>query len=141
MASNERQKKKSRINMEQVTGIGGFFFLSKDAASLNQWYEQHLGVRMVGKEYEDGSWWQDEGPTVYGAESDENQVGGPGHVWRINFRVRNLDAMVAQLAAAGIPVAVDSTMYPNGRFAHLCDPDGNSIELWEPAGADLLRPT
>lgn len=126
--------------MEKVTGIGGFFFLSKDAASLNAWYEDHLGVRMVGKEYEDGSWWQDEGPTVFGAESDEAQVGGPRYGWRINFRVRDLDAMVGQLVAAGIPVEIDATIYPNGRFAHLHDPAGNSIELWEAAGADLVRP-
>jgi hypothetical protein len=62
--------------MEKVTGIGGFFFLSKDSAALNEWYERHLGVRNVGQEYEDGSWWQDEGPTVFGAETGEAQVGG-----------------------------------------------------------------
>lgn len=126
--------------MEKVTGIGGFFFLSKGTASLDDWYQQYLGVRKAGKEYAEGSWWQDEGPTVFGAESDDTQVGGSGQSWRINFRVRNLEAMVAQLRAAGISVEVDATLYPNGRFAHLRDPDGNSIELWEPAGADLLRP-
>jgi predicted enzyme related to lactoylglutathione lyase len=51
----------------------------------------------------------------------------------INFRVRSLDAMVAQLQAAGIEVAVDPQSYPNGRFARLSDPEGNPIELWEPA--------
>ena len=134
------KKYKAEHRMEKVTGIGGFFFLSKDPASLNEWYGQHLGVRKVGKEYEDGSWWQDEGPTVFGAESDSAQVGGAGHAWRINFRVGNLEAMVAQLRAAGISVVVDSKTYPNGRFAHLHDPDGNSIELWETAGTDLMRP-
>lgn len=127
--------------MEKVTGIGGFFFLSKDSAALNEWYERHLGVRNVGQEYEDGSWWQDEGPTVFGAETGEAQVGGADRVWRINFRVRNLDPMVAQLRAGGIAVEVEETVYPNGRFAHLHDPEGNSIELWEPAGADLARPS
>ena len=126
--------------MEKVTGIGGFFFRSKNSGTLDDWYERHLGVRKVGKEYEDGSWWQDEGPTVFGAESDDAQVGGPEHSWRINFRVRDLDAMVAQLLAAGISVKVDPAIYPNGRFAHLCEPDGNSIELWQAAGADLVRP-
>ena len=107
---------------------------------LDEWYERHLGVRKVGKEYEDGSWWQDEGPTVFGAESDAAQVGGPGRAWRINFRVGNLEAMVAQLRAAGIAVEVDPTIHPNGRFARLRDPEDNSIELWEAAGADLARP-
>jgi glyoxylase I family protein len=127
--------------MGKVTGIGGFFFRSKDSPSLNEWYERHLGVRKVGTEYEDGSWWQDEGPTVFGAESDdEAQIGGRGYSWRINFRVRNLEAMVEQLRVAGISVKVDDTIYPNGRFAHLRDPEGNSIELWEVAGTDLMRP-
>lgn len=127
--------------MEKVTGIGGFFFRSKGSTKLDDWYEQHLGVRKVGKEYEDGSWWQDAGPTVFAAESEDSQVGGPEHSWRINFRVRDLDAMVAQLRAAGVAVEVDATIYPNGRFAHLRDPDGNSIELWQAAGADLARPS
>lgn len=126
--------------MEKVTGIGGFFFLGSDSDRLNEWYETHLGVRRPGQEYEDGSWWQDEGPTVFSAESEQEQVGGPGRTWRINFRVRDLAAMVAQLQAAGISVKVDAEVYPNGRFAHLHDPDGNSIELWEPGGTDLVRP-
>ena len=54
----------------------------------------------------------------------------------VNFRVRDLNAMVAQLRAADIPVKLDSEVYPNGRFARLHDPDGNPIELWEPAGRD-----
>lgn len=126
--------------MEKVTGIGGLFFLSKDPATLNEWYERHLGVRNGGKENGDGSWWQDEGPIVFGAESDPAQVGGAGHTSRINFRVGDLDAMVAQFIAAGISVEVDATNYPNGRFAYIHDPEGNSIELWQAAGADLARP-
>lgn len=126
--------------MEKVTGIGGFFFRSENADALDDWYERHLGVRKVGKEYEDGSWWQDAGPTVFGSETQDTQLGGAGRSWRINFRVRDLDAMVTQLRTAGISVEVESTIYPNGRFAHLRDPDGNHIELWEPAGADLFRP-
>ena len=52
----------------------------------------------------------------------------------INFRVRNLGAMVAQLRAAGIYVEIDEQHYPNGRFARLKDPEGNPVELWEPEG-------
>lgn len=54
----------------------------------------------------------------------------------VNFRVVNLDAMVAQLRAAGVSVEIDPEPYPNGRFARLHDPEGNPIELWEPAGRD-----
>jgi len=126
--------------MEKVTGIGGFFFRVKNSDALNEWYEQRLGVRKVGEKDEEGSWWQDAGPTVFASESASDQAGGPEYAWRINFRVRDLDAMVAQLRAAGAAVEVEDTIYPNGRFAHLRDPEGNRIELWEPAGADLVRP-
>ncbi|BCX47643.1 glyoxalase [Haloferula helveola] len=126
--------------MEKVTGIGGFFFASDDPEALAEWYERHLGIRKPGKEYADGSWWQDEGPTVFGAHARDAGGGGKDRSWSINFRVRDLDAMVAQLRAAGITVEVESTVYPNGRFAHLKDPDGNGIELWEPDGTDLQRP-
>jgi hypothetical protein len=50
-----------------------------------------------------------------------------------NFRVEDLDAMVAQLRDAAIDVKVDAEVYPNGRFAQLADPEGNAIQLWEPA--------
>lgn len=126
--------------MEKVTGIGGFFFRSKNPVELNNWYERHLGIRQCPQEYEDGSWWQDEGPTVFGAEDEATQYGRPEQTWRINFRVRDLDAMVAQLRAAAIEVRVEDTIYPNGRFAHLDDPDGNHIELWQAGGTDAVRP-
>ena len=57
-------------------------------------------------------------------------------MWMVNFRVRDLDAMVSQLRDAGIKVQVDSESDPNGLFARLVDPEGNRIELWEPAGID-----
>lgn len=126
--------------MERVTGIGGFFFASPQPEALNAWYERHLGVRQVGATYEEGSWWQDEGPTVFGGEPAGGDFGTHGKAWRINFRVADLDAMVAQLRSAGIGVAVDPESYPNGRFAHLHDPDGNSIELWQSGGTDTTRP-
>jgi predicted enzyme related to lactoylglutathione lyase len=58
--------------------------------------------------------------------------GNAEKVWMINFRVRNLEAMVGQLRAAGLSVEVDPELYPHGRFARLYDPEGNPIELWEP---------
>ena len=59
--------------------------------------------------------------------------------WMVNFRVRDLDAMTAQLRGAGIAVTIDPEAYPNGRFARLYDPEGNPIELWEPDGRDASR--
>jgi predicted enzyme related to lactoylglutathione lyase len=77
------------------------------------------------------------GPTVFTPfPQDPDYFGKPQQTWMVNFRVRDLDAMVAQLRDSSISVKVDSEVYPNGRLARLHDPDGNPIELWEPAGRD-----
>jgi predicted enzyme related to lactoylglutathione lyase len=51
----------------------------------------------------------------------------------LNLRVRDLDAMVVQLRAAGVAINSPETQEEVGRFAWLVDPEGNRIELWEPA--------
>ena len=63
---------------------------------------------------------------------DAELIGPPEHTWMINFRVDDLDAMVAQLRSAGVDVTVDPERYPNGHFAELRDPEGNGIQLWQP---------
>ncbi|WP_442884863.1 VOC family protein [Arthrobacter sp. Soc17.1.1.1] len=60
----------------------------------------------------------------------------PGKSWAVTFRVRDLTAMIDQLEAAGVAVTRDPEIYPNGSFATLIDPEGNGIQLWEPAGSD-----
>jgi glyoxylase I family protein len=119
--------------MHKVTGIGGFFFRSQDREALNRWYEQHLGISVVPKTYDQAPWAQEAGPTVWSAFAhDTTMFGRPEQQWMVNFRVRDLAAMVAQLRAAGIAVEVDPETYPNGVFAQLADPEGNPIQLWEP---------
>jgi predicted enzyme related to lactoylglutathione lyase len=66
----------------------------------------------------------------FGAEHWESPYLGPTG-WGINFRVGDLDALVAQLRTAGITVEVDPEVYPNGRFAQLHDPERNSVQLWQ----------
>jgi len=128
--------------MERITGIGGFFFRSQDSSGLAAWYEQHFGITQVPTSYEADSWWQDAGPTAFAPfAADTEYFGKATQMWMINFRVRDLDAMVAQLRAAGIDVDVDPERYPNGRFARTQDPEGNPIELWQPGAADAHRPT
>lgn len=127
--------------MERVSGIGGLFFRAEEPKALAAWYEQHLGVRGVGERYEDGSWWQDEGPTVFSPfAADTDYFGRPEQMWMLNFRVGDLDAMVRQLREANIAVEVDPEEYPNGRFARLSDPEGNPIQLWQSGGTDAMRP-
>lgn len=123
--------------MEKVTGIGGVFFRARNPKALAEWYRDHLGVAVVPDNYHGLPWQQQAGPTAYAPFPDDtNYFGDPGRNWMINFRVANLDAMVAQLQAVGISVEIDRESYPNGRFARLRDPEGNPIELWQPAGRD-----
>jgi glyoxylase I family protein len=122
------------MTMERVDGIGGLFFRAKDPEALAIWYEAHLGVSPVPKSYEESPWRQEAGPTVFAPfPADTDYFGRAEQQWMVNFRVRDLDAMAVQLKAAGVAVDIDATAYPNGRFAHLDDPEGNRIELWEPA--------
>jgi len=120
--------------IEKVTGIGGFFFRAKDPKALGLWYEQHLGILPIPTSYGESGWQQEAGPTAFAPfKETSNYFGDPQKVWMLNFRVRDLDKMAAQLQAAGIAVKIDPQSYPNGRFARLHDPEGNPIELWQPA--------
>ena len=121
--------------MEKVLGIGGVFFRARDPAALARWYADHLGVAEVPQDFDSPAWRQSGGTTVFAPFAEDTAYfGDPQKQWMINFRVGDLDALVAQLADAGIPVDVDENTSPNGRFARLKDPEGNPIELWEPAG-------
>ncbi|HMD96754.1 MAG TPA: VOC family protein [Terriglobia bacterium] len=109
--------------MERVHGIGGFFFRARDPEGLANWYSQHLGVSPVPADYEHDPWQQEARPTVFAPfRLDTSYFGRPDQMWMINFRVRNLAAMVAQLQNAGTAVEVDPETYPNGLFARLQDP-------------------
>jgi predicted enzyme related to lactoylglutathione lyase len=126
--------------MERVLGIGGVFFRAHDPAGLAAWYRDHLGLTPAPPDYEQLPWHQEAGPSGFVPFPETTDYfGHPKQVWMINFRVRDLDAMVAQLRAASIAVQVDPQTYPNGRFARLHDPEGNPIELWEPAGRDTPK--
>jgi predicted enzyme related to lactoylglutathione lyase len=120
-------------DMERVEGIGGFFFRAKDPKALATWYEEHLGINTVPRDNTSRPWRTTAGTTAFAPfKEDTSYLGDRRFQWMINFRVGNLDKMVAQLRARGISVDVDSAVYPNGRFARLADPEGNPIQLWQP---------
>ena len=120
---------------ERVDGIGGFFFKARDPKVLAQWYSDHLGVASTPTDYGQEPWIQTAGPTAFQPfNANTKYFGRAEQAFMLNFRVRNLDAIVAQLRRADIKVDVDSQTYPNGRFARLEDPEGNPIQLWEPKG-------
>ncbi len=118
--------------MQKVTGIGGLFIRSRDPQRLGDWYARHLGIELG-----DAVWHQQAGPTVFAPFAhDTDYFGHADQSWMINFRVADLDAMIRQLEASGIAVETRSEWDSEvGRFARIHDPEGNPIELWEPAAA------
>ena len=118
---------------EKVAGIGGLFFRAHDPAALGRWYLEHLGIALTPTALDSPVWQQEAGPTVFSPFPETTHYFDTARMWMINFRVHHLDKLAAQLRAADIKVTIDPQTYPNGRFAHLHDPEGNPIELWQPA--------
>jgi predicted enzyme related to lactoylglutathione lyase len=118
--------------VEHVLGIGGYFLRAADPVPLGAWYRECLGLDAD----ENGLWSQEAGPTVFAAfESGTGHFGSRTQQTMLNFRVRDLDAMLAQLRANGADIAEEpQEMEGIGRFGWVTDPEGNRIELWQPAG-------
>jgi predicted enzyme related to lactoylglutathione lyase len=116
--------------MERVLGIGGYFFRASDPEALASWYENNLGITSMSTEW---SWEQEQGPTVFAPfAADTDYFGRMEQQTMLNFRVSNLDAMLAQLRGAGAVVEDEISQASYGRFGHAIDPEGNRFELWEP---------
>ena len=128
--------------MARVTGIGGVFFKSKgDRAALADWYHKHLGVRLedfggaIFRWPDDTA--SDKGLTVWHvAGADSKWFHPSGASFMINYRVDNLDQMLADLRAGGVEVVGGPESHENGKFAWILDLDGNKVELWEPMAWD-----
>ena len=117
---------------EVVQGIGGVFFRARDPDALRAWYAEQLGIDM-----------EDYGTTFTAAEGDQTvwapfdadteYFGSTGQQSMVNFRVRDLDAMLQQLRNAGVAVDGRVEEMEFGRFGWATDLEGNRFELWEPA--------
>jgi len=117
--------------MERVLGIGGYFVRSRDPKALADWYRDCLGLEAD----EHGLWRPEAGPTVFATfESGSDYFGDRAQQVMLNFRVRDLEAMLAQLRARGAQVAQETQDLEGvGRFGWVTDPEGTRIELWQPA--------
>jgi predicted enzyme related to lactoylglutathione lyase len=50
----------------------------------------------------------------------------------INFRVADLDGLLAALRAEGCNVVDKTDSSEQGKFGWVIDPEGNKVELWQP---------
>ncbi|GAB2795696.1 VOC family protein [Dyella kyungheensis] len=122
--------------MAKVTGFGGIFFKARDPAALGEWYARHLGFPLEdwgGARFEDDAsrpgyivWTPFAADTTYFAPSSQPYM--------LNFRVDDLDGLLAQLKADGVDVDGRIEESEFGRFSWIMDPEGTRIELWQPPG-------
>lgn len=129
--------------MARVTGVGGIFFKSRggDPAALAAWYAKHLGMQLADfggailKWPEDPA--EDGGLTVWHVAGKDSTWFSPSDAsFMVNYRVDDLDGMLARLRGAGVQVVGGPESHENGTFAWIMDPDGNKVELWEPKAWD-----
>ena len=125
---------------KRVTGLGGVFFKAHDPKRLVEWYSEHLGLlphaEFTGVVFE----WREQddpekpGSTVWGAFPENTDYFAPSSApFMINYRVADLDRLLAQLRAEGVAVDDRIEETAEGRFGWISDPEGNRIELWQPA--------
>jgi len=124
--------------MAKVTGIGGVFFKAKDAEGLRAWYRERLGIAPEADHPSTMFRWRHhdaperEGATVWSVFDGESEYFGPRQQpYMINYRVDDMEALLAGLEAAGVEIAGRED-HEYGRFAWIVDPEGNRVELWEP---------
>lgn len=122
--------------MASVLGIGGAFFRCKDKKALTAWYEEalgmsvneHGGIEFQTEDLPKGSY------CVWGPFDAETRYFNPSQKeFMINLIVDDLDDALAQVSAMGAELIGDVESYSNGRFGWFIDPEGNKIELWQPA--------
>ncbi|QMW05565.1 VOC family protein [Spirosoma foliorum] len=122
--------------MKKVTGIGGIFFKCDDPQKMKDWYAQNLGLPMDA--YGTTFNWLDaddpskKGSTVWGAFDKNTQYFEPSKKdFMINYRVENIEELVEELKRNGVTILDEIAVYDYGKFVHILDPEGNSLELWE----------
>lgn len=128
--------------MKRVTGLGGVFFKAKDPKALAAWYDKHLGFSFGDNLYHTFFWDEDPQPeerafSAFSVFKADTQYFAPSaQPFMFNLRVENLDELLQILKQEGVQV-MDETeaMEGIGKFGWIIDPEGNKIELWQPAKA------
>ncbi len=129
--------------MQKVTGIGGVFLKARDPKAMTAWYQEHLGIKFGENLYIDFRWINENNPgstghTVFSFFNNDTPYFSPSEKpVMINFRVKNLEALLGALKKAGVWVDEKKDSYAYGKFGWCMDPEGNKIELWEPVDDEL----
>ena len=122
--------------MKRVTGIGGIFFKSIDPKALGSWYKTHLGLDVTdwgGALFQWGGEGSEPGITVWSPfAQDTNYMQPSAASFMINYRVEDLDGLLAALKQEGCNVVDKTESSAQGKFGWVIDPEGNKVELWEP---------
>lgn len=121
----------------KVTGIGGIFFFTENPKETRDWYAQNLGldVNDWGSTFESRNF---NNPDVVDSlqwspfKKDDAYFSPSKKEFMINYRVQNIEGLVAKLKQNGVIVLDDIASYDYGKFVHIMDAEGNKIELWEP---------
>ena len=127
--------------MAKVTGIGGVFFKStSDHKALAEWYRKNLGIQLEPWGGAILKWTDDKagdgGLAVWHVAAKETQWFSPsGSSFMINYRVDNMAELLEQLKQNGVELVKGPDADDNGTFAWVLDPDGNKVELWQPAAS------
>lgn len=123
--------------MKKVTGIGGIFFKTKDPKKISDWYGDNLGlvINPYGSvfEFRQGASPDKKGYTVWSPFKDDTDYFAPSEEpYMVNYRVTDLKALIADLREKGVKIVGEIEEFEYGKFAHILDPEGRKIELWEP---------
>lgn len=126
--------------MARVTGIGGIFFKARDPKALAAWYAQHLGLSLESFGGALLRWpldtAKDGGVTVWHVAEKSTEWFAPSEsAFMVNYRVDDMAGLIAQLTQAGIALVKGPDVEDNGTFAWVMDPEGNKVELWQPAAS------
>jgi predicted enzyme related to lactoylglutathione lyase len=123
--------------MKKVTGIGGIFFKCQDPKKLREWYHTNLGLNtnQYGAVFE---WYQGadsskKGYLQWSPFGEKTKYFEPSTKdFMINYRVENLQALVAELKKNGVTIVDTVQTVEYGKFVHILDVENNKVELWEP---------
>ena len=125
--------------MGKVIGLGGVFIKAKDHKTLASWYEQNLGIGFNGGTYAVMPFDGEGGKASAGynivsvAPWDTPYFEPSVKHFMINLRVEDMNGLLEDLKKKGIETVGDPLNEEYGKFAWIMDPEGNKVELWEPA--------